>query len=91
MYVVSFPLLKAAGDTYIAHHRTATSRGAAHRFLEQTFAPGQYTMPAHQPGAPRLRLITFVVSIRGAVHLELDHADPRLKMRPGHMLQGTSE
>ena len=30
-----------AGDTYIAHHRTATSRGAAHRFLEQTFAPGQ--------------------------------------------------
>ena len=66
----TFPLLKAAGDTYIAHHRTATSRGAAHRFLEQTFAPGQYTMPAHQPGAPRLRLITFVVSVRGALGSE---------------------
>ena len=40
------------------------------RFLEQTFAPGQYTMPAHQPGAPRLRLITFVVSVRGALGSE---------------------
>ena len=89
--ILEIKTCEPAGDTYIAHHRTATSRGAAHRFLEQTFAPGQYTMPAHQPGAPRLRLITFVVSIRGAVHLELDHADPRLKMRPGHMLQGTSE
>ena len=59
-----------AGDTYIAHQHTATSRGAAHRFLEQTFAPGQYTMPAHQPGAPRLRLLTFVVSVRGALGSE---------------------
>jgi hypothetical protein len=30
----------------------------------------QYTMPAHQPGAPRLRLLTFVVSVRGAVGSE---------------------
>ena len=45
-------------DTYIAHQHTATSRGAAHRFLERTFAPGQYTMPAHQLGAPRLRLFS---------------------------------
>ena len=30
----------------------------------------QYTMPAHQPGAPRLRLLTFVVSVRGALGSE---------------------
>ena len=57
-----------AGDTFIAHRQTATSRGAAHRFLEQTYSPGQYTMPAHQPGAPRLWLLTLrVVSVRGAL------------------------
>ena len=27
-------------------------------------------MPAHQPGAPRLRLLTFVVSVRGALGSE---------------------
>ena len=43
--------------------RTAT-------FLEQTLAPGQYTIPAHQPGAPRLRLLTFAVSVRGALGSE---------------------
>ena len=51
-----------AGDAYIARQHTDTSRGAAHRYLEQTLAPGQYTIPAHQPGAPRLRLLTFAVS-----------------------------
>ena len=45
-------------------------RGAAHRYLEQTFAPGQYTLPAHQPGEPRLRLVTVVVSVHGALGSE---------------------
>ena len=27
-------------------------------------------MPAHQPGAPRLRLLTFVISVRGALGSE---------------------
>ena len=49
---------------------TDTSRGAAHRYLEQTLAPSQYTVPAHQPGAPRLRLLTFAVSVRGALGSE---------------------
>ena len=39
-------------------------------YLEQTLAPGQYTIPAHQPGAPRLRLLTFAVSVRGALGSE---------------------
>ena len=68
--ILEIKTCEPAGDTYIAHQHTATSRGAAHRFLEQTFAPGQYTMPAHQPGAPRLRLLTFVVSVRGALGSE---------------------
>jgi hypothetical protein len=55
-----------AGDAWIARQHTDTSRGAAHRYLERTLAPGQYTIPAHQPGAPRLRLLTFAVSVRGA-------------------------
>ena len=33
-------------------------------------APGQYTITAHQPGAPSLRLLTFVVSVRGALGSE---------------------
>ena len=53
-----------------AHGQSDTSRGAAHRFLEQTLAPDQYTVPAHQPGAPRLRLLTFAVSVRGALGSE---------------------
>jgi hypothetical protein len=56
-----------AGDAWIARQHTDTSLGAAHRYLEQTLAPGQYTIPAHQPGAPRLRLLTFAVSVRGAL------------------------
>ena len=56
-----------AGDAWIARQHTDTSRGAAHRYLERTLAPGQYTIPAHQPGAPRLRLLTFAVSVRGAL------------------------
>ena len=52
-----------AGDAWIARQHTDTSRGAAHRYLERTLAPGQYTIPAHQPGAPRLRLLTFAVSV----------------------------
>jgi len=59
-----------AGDAYIARQHTDTSRGAAHRYLEQTLAPSQYTVPAHQPGAPRLRLLTFAVSVRGALGSE---------------------
>ena len=42
----------------------------AGRGLERTLAPGQYTIPAHQPGAPRLRLLTFAVSVRGALGSE---------------------
>ena len=59
-----------AGDAWIARQHTDTSRGAAHRYLERTLAPGQYTIPAHQPGAPRLRLLTFAVSVRGALGSE---------------------
>ena len=59
-----------AGDAYIARQHTDTSRGAAHRHLERTLAPGQYTIPAHRPGAPRLRLLTFAVSVRGALGSE---------------------
>ena len=59
-----------AGDAWIARQHTDTSRGAAHRHLEQTLAPSQYTIPAHQPGAPRLRLLTFAVSVRGALGSE---------------------
>ena len=59
-----------AGDTYIARQHTDTSRGAAHRHLERTLAPSQYTIPAHRPGAPRLRLLTFAVSVRGALGSE---------------------
>ena len=51
-----------AGDAYIARQHTDTSRGAAHRHLERTLAPSQYTIPAHRPGAPRLRLLTFAVA-----------------------------
>jgi hypothetical protein len=71
--ILEIKTCEPAGDTFIAHRHTATSRGAAHRFLEQTYSPGQYTMPAHQPGAPRLRLLTFVVSVRvaGAVPYRL--------------------
>ena len=29
-----------------------------------------YTIPAHRPGAPRLRLLTFAVSVRGALGSE---------------------
>ena len=36
-----------AGDAWIARQHTDTSRGAAHRYLEQTLAPSQYTVPAH--------------------------------------------
>ena len=68
--ILEIKTCEPAGDTFIAHRHTATSRGAAHRFLEQTYSPGQYTMPAHQPGAPRLRLLTFVVSVRGALGSE---------------------
>ena len=68
--ILEIKTCEPAGDTYIAHQHTATSRGAAHRFLERTFAPGQYTIPAHQPGSPRLRLLTFVVSVRGALGSE---------------------
>jgi len=32
-------LCESAGDTFITHRHTATSRGAAHRFLEQTYLP----------------------------------------------------
>ena len=43
-----------AGDAWIARQHTDTSRGAAHRHLERTLAPSQYTkIPAHRPGAPR--------------------------------------
>ena len=59
-----------AGDAYIARQHTDTSRGAAHRHLERTLAPSQYTIPAHRPGAPRLRLLTFAVSVRGALGSE---------------------
>ena len=59
-----------AGDTSIARQHTDTSRGAAHRHLERTLAPSQYTIPARQPGAPRLRLLTFAVSVRGALGSE---------------------
>jgi hypothetical protein len=59
-----------AGGSYIARQHTDTSRGAAHRYLEQTLAPSQYTVPAHQPGAPRLRLLPFAVSVRGALGSE---------------------
>ena len=59
-----------AGDAYIARQHTDTSRGAAHRYLEQTLAPSQYTVPAHQRGAPRLWLLTFAVSVRGALGSE---------------------
>ena len=59
-----------AGDAWIARQHTDTSRGAAHRHLERTLAPGQYTIPAHRPGAPRLRLLTFAVSLRGALGSE---------------------
>ena len=54
----------------VRHQHTDTSRGAAHRHLERTLAPGQYTIPAHRPGAPRLRLLTFAVSVRGALGSE---------------------
>ena len=59
-----------AGDAWIARQHTDTSRGAAHRHLERTLAPSQYTIPAHRPGAPRLRLLTFAVSVRGALGSE---------------------
>ena len=59
-----------AGDASIARQHTDTSRGAAHRHLERTLAPSQYTIPAHRPGAPRLRLLTFAVSVRGALGSE---------------------
>ena len=59
-----------AEDAYIARQHADTSRGAAHRYLEQTLAPSQYTIPAHQPGAPRLRLLTFAVSVCGALGSE---------------------
>ena len=59
-----------AGDAYIARQHTDTSRGAAHRHLERTLAPSQYAIPAHRPGAPRLRLLTFAVSVRGALGSE---------------------
>ena len=36
----------------------------------RTLAPSQYTIPARQPGAPRLRLLTFAVSVRGALGSE---------------------
>ena len=65
-----------AGDTFIAHRHTTRLRRAARGAwlpFEQTYSPGQYTMPAYQPpepGAPRLRLLTFVVSVRGALGSE---------------------
>ena len=68
-----FSLVKTcepAGDAWIARQHTDTSRGAAHRHLERTLAPSQYTIPAHRPGAPRLRLLTFAVSVRGALGSE---------------------
>jgi hypothetical protein len=70
-----------AGDAYIARQHTDTSRGAAHRYLEQTLALGQYTIPAHQPGAPRLRLLTFAVSVCGALGSEAQTFTRQLSAR----------
>ena len=70
--ILEIKTCEPAGYTFIAHRHTATHRGAGRtdRFLEQTYSPGQYTLPAHQPGARRLRLLTFVVSVRGALGSE---------------------
>ena len=70
--ILEIKTCEPAGYTFIAHRHTATHRGAGRtdRFLEQIYSPGQYTLPAHQPGARRLRLLTFVVSVRGALGSE---------------------
>jgi len=72
--ILEIKTCEPAGYTFIAHRHTATHRaggaGRTDRFLEQTYSPGQYTLPAHQPGARRLRLLTFVVSVRGALGSE---------------------
>ncbi len=62
-----------AGVTWITRRHTDTVRLAAHAWLESTFAPAQYFGPGASgaprgdgPG-PRLRLLTFAVSIYGAL------------------------
>ena len=62
-------------------YKRQASRGAAHRHLERTLACSQYTIPAHQPGAPRLRLLTFAVCVRGALGSEAQTSIRQLSAR----------
>ena len=68
--ILEIKTCEPAGATYIARRHTDTTRGAAHRYLEQTLAPSQYTLPTHQLGEPRLRLVTVAVSVHGALGSE---------------------
>ena len=68
--ILEIKTCEPAGATYIARRHTDTTRGAAHRYLEQILAPGQYTLPTHQLGEPRLRLVTVAVSVHGALGSE---------------------
>ena len=47
--ILEIKTCEPAGATYIARRHTDSSRGPAHRYVEQTFATGQYPLPAHQP------------------------------------------
>ena len=47
--ILEIKTCEPAGATYIARRHTDTTRGAAHRYLEQTLAPGQYTLPTYFP------------------------------------------